>query len=83
MRRVAEYEAREAAKAGAEAGGGDGEARSTQPAGEGEVPNAETRAAVAEVDDMVNTRAARLASADELFTELDEASDRTSKPDEQ
>ena len=38
MRRVAEYEAREAAKAAAEAGGGDGEARSTQPAGEGELP---------------------------------------------
>jgi len=38
MRRVAEYEAREAAKEAAEAGGGDGEAQSTQPAAEGELP---------------------------------------------
>ena len=38
MRRVAEYEAKEAAKEAAEAGGGDGEARSTQPAAEGELP---------------------------------------------
>ena len=38
MRRVAEYEAREAAKEAAEAGGGDGEAHSTEPAAEGELP---------------------------------------------
>ena len=42
MRRVAEYEAREAAKEAAkeaaEAGGGDGEAQSTEPAAEGELP---------------------------------------------
>ena len=37
MRRVAEYEAQEAAKAAAEAGGGDGEAQLTQPAAEGEL----------------------------------------------
>ena len=36
MRRVAEYEAKEAAKAAAEAGGGDGEAQLTQPVAEGE-----------------------------------------------
>ena len=40
------------------------------------VPNAETRAAMAEVDEMVNTRAARFASADEMFAEVEEASDR-------
>ena len=40
------------------------------------VPNAETRAAMAEIDEMVNTRAARFASVDELFAELEEASDR-------
>ena len=40
------------------------------------VPNAETRAAMAEVDEMVNTRAARFASADEMFAELEDASDR-------
>ena len=40
------------------------------------VPNAETRAAMAEVDEMVSTRAARFASADEMFAELEEASDR-------
>ena len=40
------------------------------------VPNAETRAAMAEIDEMVNTRAARFASADELFADLGEASDR-------
>ena len=36
MRRVAEYEAKEAAKAAAESGGGDGEAQRTQPIAEGE-----------------------------------------------
>lgn len=40
------------------------------------VPNAETRAAMAEVDEMVNTRAARFASADEMFAELEDVSDR-------
>ena len=39
------------------------------------VPNAETRAAMAEVDEMVNRRAARFASADEMFAELEETSD--------
>ena len=38
MRRVAEYEAQEAAKEAAEAGAGDGEARLTQPVAEGELP---------------------------------------------
>ena len=38
------------------------------------VPNAETRQAMAEVDEMVNTRAARFASADEMFAELEKAS---------
>ena len=38
------------------------------------VPNAETREAMAEVDEMVNTRAARFASADGMFAELEEAS---------
>ncbi|MCY3610152.1 MAG: hypothetical protein OXH51_01335 [Gemmatimonadetes bacterium] len=39
MRRVAEYEAKEAAKAAAEAdNGNDGEAESTQPDAEGELP---------------------------------------------
>ena len=38
MRRVAEYEAREAAKDAAEAGGGDSEAQLTQTAAEGELP---------------------------------------------
>ena len=38
------------------------------------VPNAETRQAMAEVDEMVNTRAARFASSDEMFAELEEAS---------
>lgn len=36
MRRVTEYEAKEAAKAATEAGGGDGEAQLTQPVAEGE-----------------------------------------------
>ena len=38
------------------------------------VPNAQTRQAMAEVDEMVKTRAARLTSADEMFAELEEAS---------
>lgn len=38
------------------------------------VPNAQTRQAMAEVDEMVKTRAARLMSADEMFAELEEAS---------
>ena len=37
------------------------------------VPNAQTRLAMAEVDEMVKTRAARFASADEMFAELEEA----------
>ena len=37
------------------------------------VPNARTRRAMAEVDEMVKTRAARFASADEMFAELEEA----------
>ena len=40
------------------------------------VPNAQTRAAMAEVDEMVRARKARFASADEMLTELDEASRR-------
>ncbi len=36
------------------------------------VPNAQTRGAMAEVDDMVKTRKARFASADEMFAELEE-----------
>lgn len=38
------------------------------------VPNAQTRQAMAEVDEMVNTRGARFASADAMFAELEEAS---------
>ena len=38
------------------------------------VPNARTQRAMAEVDEMVKTRKARFASADEMFTELEEAS---------
>ncbi len=38
------------------------------------VPNAQTRRAMAEVDDMVKTRKARFASADEVFAELEEDS---------
>ena len=38
------------------------------------VPSAQTLEAMAEVDEMVNTRAARYASADEVFAELEEAS---------
>ena len=37
------------------------------------VPNAQTRSAMAEVDEMVKLRAARFASADEMFAELEEA----------
>ena len=40
------------------------------------VPNAETRRAMAEVDEMVKTRTARFASADEMFAELEEARGR-------
>ena len=39
------------------------------------VPNAQTRSAMAEVDEMVKTRTARFASADEMFAELEEAGD--------
>ena len=39
-------------------------------------PNAQTRAAMAEVDEMVKTRTARFASADELFAEIEEASNQ-------
>ena len=38
------------------------------------VPNAQTQRAMAEVDEMVKTRIARFASADEMFAELEEAS---------
>ena len=38
------------------------------------VPNAQTRAAMAEIDEMVKTRQARFSSANELFTELEEVS---------
>ena len=40
------------------------------------IPNAQTRQAMAEVDEMVKTRKARFASADEMFAELEEASDQ-------
>ena len=40
------------------------------------VPNAQTRSAIAEVDEMVNRRKARFTSADEMFMEIEEASDR-------
>ena len=40
------------------------------------VPNARTREAMAEVDDMVKSRSARFGSADEMFAELEEASDQ-------
>ena len=36
------------------------------------VPNAQTRRAMAEVDEMVKHRTARFASADEMFAELEE-----------
>lgn len=38
------------------------------------VPNAETRSAMAEVDEMVKNREARFANADEMFAELEKAS---------
>ncbi len=38
------------------------------------VPNAQTRRAMAEIDEMVKTRTARFANADETFAELEEAS---------
>ena len=38
------------------------------------VPNAQTQRAMAEVDEMVKTRKARFASADEMFAELEKAS---------
>lgn len=38
------------------------------------VPNAQTRSAMAEVDEMVKAREARFASAHEMFGELEEAS---------
>ncbi len=38
------------------------------------VPNTQTRRAMAEIDEMVKTRKARFASADEMFAELEEAS---------
>ena len=38
------------------------------------VPNAQTRSAMAEVEEMVKTRKARFATADEMFAELEEAS---------
>ena len=37
------------------------------------VPNAQTRSAMAEVDEMVKSCAGRFASADEMFAELEEA----------
>ena len=40
------------------------------------VPNAQTRSAMAEVDEMVKAREARFASANEMFAELEEASGR-------
>ena len=38
------------------------------------VPNVQTRRAMAEIDEMVKTRTARFANADEMFAELEEAS---------
>lgn len=40
------------------------------------VPNAQTRAAMAEIDEMVEARQARFASADDMFAELEEAGGR-------
>ena len=40
------------------------------------VPNAKTRSAMAEVDEMVKSRAARFANADEMFAELEETASR-------
>ncbi len=39
------------------------------------VPNARTREAMAEVDEMVKERSVRFASADEVFAKLEEAGD--------
>ena len=36
------------------------------------VPNSQSRRAMTEIDEMVNTRKARYASADEMFAELEE-----------
>ncbi len=38
------------------------------------VPNAQTRAAMAEIDELVRARKARFASADDMFAELEDAS---------
>ena len=38
------------------------------------VPNAQTRRAMAEVDEMVKNRGARFASADDMFAELEKTS---------
>jgi DNA-damage-inducible protein J len=38
------------------------------------VPNAETRSAMAEAEEIVRTRHARFATADELFADLEKAS---------
>ncbi len=38
------------------------------------VPNAQTRRAMAEIDDMVKTDKARFATADEMFADLEETS---------
>ena len=38
------------------------------------VPNAQTRRAMAEVDEMVKSRGARFASADDMFAELEKTS---------
>lgn len=40
------------------------------------VPNAETRAAMAEADEMIRTHRARYATADELFAALDQTSSK-------
>lgn len=40
------------------------------------VPNAQTRSAMAEVDEMVNRRNPRFTSADEMFAEIEETSGR-------
>ena len=40
------------------------------------VPNAHTREAMAEIDEMVKAGRARFGSADEMFAELEEASGR-------
>ncbi|MDE0621737.1 MAG: type II toxin-antitoxin system RelB/DinJ family antitoxin [Bryobacterales bacterium] len=40
------------------------------------VPNAETRSAMAEIDEMVKRRNPRFAGADEMLAEIEETSDR-------